>query len=187
MKEKMKDLTKLVLLWIWGLLGGIIFSLRKVFGRIKMVGYEKRKFISSKEGVIVIYSYPFSFLWKPIIFPSLFFFSRVLSPAVVNEGKFWFFPLMVNEKREEKSIKRFIQRIKEGKIIVLTLNKEAENDDNTPKIRRFRTGISILSEKTQVTTIWIEGKKDIISDKSLFNNHLFFFPVFLTQKENIAP
>jgi len=185
MKEMIDDFLRLFVLWVWGLLGGrIIFPLRKVFGRIKMMGYEKRKFISSKEGVIVIYSYPFSFLCKPIIFPSPFFFSRVLSPAVVNEGKLWFFPLMVNEKREEKSIKRFIQRIKEGKIIVLTLNKGAEDDDNTSRVRRFQTGISILSKKTQTTTIpiFIEEEEKLISNQPLLNDRIFFISIWGKEK-----
>ena len=183
MKEMIDNLERLVLLWILGLLGGIIFSLRKVFGRIKMVGYERKKFISQQEEVIVIFDYPFS--WKPVIFPSLFFFSRVLSTApALNEGKFWFFPLIANEKRGEKSIRRFIQRVKEGKIIVLTLNKEAEDDDNTSRVRRFQTGISILSKKTQTTTIpiFIEEEEKLIPNRSLLNDRIFFISVWGKEK-----
>jgi len=186
MKEKTRNVIRLILLWTGGALGrGIIFPFLKVFSRFKRLGHEKRKFISASEvsEVIVIYNHPFR--WTPVIFPSLL--------SIVNKrsynGKFWFFPLIErNEERGWKGIMRFIRRVKESKIIIFASEGNGKNGE-VSKMRKFQSGISILSKEIQVTTlpIWTEGKEDVIFDKSLLGDYLFFFSIFSTWKQNAAP
>jgi len=68
MREKNKLLT---VAWTLGLWGGLVFCLLRLAGVIRILGYQKKKFIPPKGGLIVIYRHPS--LREPAFLPFLFF------------------------------------------------------------------------------------------------------------------
>ncbi len=133
MKEKIEDLIRLVLIWTVGILGGISFLLLKLFGRIKVQGYEKRKFIPPKERLIIIYNHPF--LWEPAVIPFLFFPFYLFYPNLIPfstpdtknyYNRWWFLPFRLFSipiEREGRgkleSFRRLLQKMRKGRIVVI--------------------------------------------------------------------
>jgi hypothetical protein len=176
MKDKMRDSIKLFYLWIFGSLGGIFFSFLKSFRKIGAVGHQK--FISLPDGIVMAYNQPFS--WKPIIFPS----PLLIIIKKNHRGRLWLFPVIESNEKGWRGIRRFIQRIKKARVIILTADRGIKDGEDTPKVRRFQSGTSISSDGMQVITspVWTEENEDILDSKSFLNDRFFFLSLFSTDK-----
>lgn len=196
MREKFKKLLLIFYFWTLGFVGGILFWLLRIFGRVEVQGYRLKKLIPPKEGLIVIYNHPS--LFEPALLPFLFFPWYLFSPRMIPFStpakeyydQWWFLPfrpvsIPIQRNRAEKRykfLKQLLQKIKEGKVIILAPEggrtfKEGEfkiieqgkilikrdwrelKEKSQKIIRRFQSGLSFLL-KTQVTflPIWAEPK-----------------------------
>lgn len=133
MKGKIDDLTRLFVLWTFGILGGILFTILRMCGRIEATGFDIKKFIPPKEGLIIVYNHPS--LWEPgvivfLLFPWFLFFKSLIpysAPDKVNfYDKWWFWsiklfciPIEREGDGRRRSLHRLIQKSREGKIIFL--------------------------------------------------------------------
>ena len=93
-----KDKLRAVV-WTLGLWAGLVFCLLRLVGVIRILGYQKRRFVPPEGGLIVIYRHPS--LQEPAFLPFLFFpwflsNSRLVpfsTPAKDYYSKWWFWIL----------------------------------------------------------------------------------------------
>jgi len=163
MKEKI--VIRFLLVWTIGIWGGILFSLLRIFGRIKVIGYERRKFIPTKEGLIIYYNHPS--LLEPTILPFLLFphylFFKSMIPFSAPDKKnyydqWWFLPFRLFSipiEREGKgrieSFWRIFQKVRKGGIVII-----APEGGRTFKGEEFKV---IEDGEIKVKKSWSEVKE----------------------------
>lgn len=127
-----KNLMRTVVLWTVGILGGVLFSLLRLFRRIEIKGYKLRKLIPPKEGMIVIYNHPS--LWEPCLLPFLFFPWYLILPNMIPFStpdkanyyqKWWSWPIRLvcifidRKEGKMKNLNELIRAIRERRILIL--------------------------------------------------------------------
>jgi 1-acyl-sn-glycerol-3-phosphate acyltransferase len=131
----LKERIKLfVVVWSIGLLGGLFVWLLRITKRIKVQGYDRRKFYPKGTGLILIHNHPS--LWEPALLPLLFFpwylfsfrFVPFSTPDKKNYYDKWWFSLFRavcipiergNPKGEARALKRMQEKLVVGKILIL--------------------------------------------------------------------
>jgi 1-acyl-sn-glycerol-3-phosphate acyltransferase len=193
MKRKIKIL---VLVWTIGVLGGISFWLLVLFGRIRLKGYQRRKFNPGNKGLVLISNHPS--LLDPIILCFLFFWSYLFSfkripystPDKKNYyDKWWFWPFRLvsvpiergSRKKELVSLKRIRKLVKERKVVILFpeggrtfKGKEFKFSETGERLRKFPIGIRkiFLGMDCEILPIWLRGTDNV------WENQLDFPDVF---------
>ncbi|MBU2109745.1 1-acyl-sn-glycerol-3-phosphate acyltransferase [Patescibacteria group bacterium] len=197
----MRRIKLFIAVWTIGLLGGIIFCILKFFKRIEVVGYERKKLIFPKKGLIVIYNHPS--LYEPVLMPFLFFpwylFNLRLVPFSVPDkrnffDKWWFAPFRIfciyiereNAKEILRSMRLMINKLNEGGIIIISPEGGRTFKGDTDgfrrkgnrEIRKFKSGIEYLLKKSHanILPVWIEGGEKVIPNKVSFTSTSFLFP-----------
>jgi len=162
MKEKIGNSIKLAVLWTIGALGGTLFFLLIIFGRIRLTGYDIKKLYPSKKGLIVIYNHPS--LWEPGLLPFLFFpfflFSLKFAPYSAPDkrnffDKWWFYLIRClcipidREKGRTKGLRELIRSVNQGKIVMV-----APEGGRTDKGEEFK----VLENKGKIV---VKKKKEL--------------------------
>ena len=162
MKEMIDNLVKMVSLWTVGALGGVIFSLLRIFGRIKVLGFDAKKLYPNKKGLIVIYNHPS--LWEPGLIPFLFFpfflFSLRFTPYSTPDkknffDKWWFYFIRCfcipidREKGRSKGLRDLIRYVNEGKIVIVA--PEGGRTDKGEDFKILRDGKIIIRKKSELS------------------------------------
>lgn len=187
MKEKIKLFA---LAWTFGIAGGLILLILRIFGRLKLRG----NIISAKEpnkGLLLISNHPS--LWEAAIFPFLFFpnylwdasFVPLSTPDKKNfYDKRWFIffrPICIPISREEGSneaaaLKKIVKSLQEGRIVIIfaeggrTYRGQEFRKSQIKKktIRPFQSGVGLIARlsKAPIVPVWTEGGQNIIPNKS---------------------
>lgn len=187
MKEKIKLFA---LAWTFGIAGGLILLILKIFGRLEL----RSNIISTKKpnkGLLLISNHPS--LWEAAIFPFLFFpnylwnssFVPLSTPDKKNfYDKRWFIffrPICIPISREDggnevSALKKIIKSLQDGKIVILFAEggrtyrgqefRESKSGKN--KIRRFQSGVGLIAHqsKAPIVLVWTEGGQNIIPNIS---------------------
>jgi len=120
--------------WTIGLGGGLLFWLLRVTRRVKVEGYDRRKFNSNHKGLILIHNHPS--LWEPALLPFLFFpwylFSSHSVPFSIPDkknyhDKWWFssfrsvcIPVERENPREGmRALRLMKEKLAQGKVLIL--------------------------------------------------------------------
>jgi len=162
MKKIIDNLIRLILLWTIGALGGVFFSLLKIFGRIKVIDYEIRKFYPTKKGLIVIYNHPS--LWEPglmpfLLFPFFLFSSKFVSYSVPDRknyfDKWWFFPIRLfcipinRENGGARGLRELIKNVNEGKIVIVA--PEGGRTHKGEEFKILKDGEILIKKKSELS------------------------------------
>ena len=162
MKEKLDNLIKLVALWTVGVLGGVLFSLLKIFGRIKVIGFDTKKIYPNKKGLIVAYNHPS--LWEPGLIPFLFFpfflFSLRFTPYSTPDkrnffDKWWFYCIRCfcipidRQGGRTKGLRNLIRSVNEGRIVILA--PEGGRTEKGEDFKILRDGKIIIRKKSELS------------------------------------
>lgn len=182
-------LKLLFLVWTIGLGGGLIFTVLRITGRIRVSGFTAKKLKLEKNGLILISNHPS--LWEPAIMPFLFFPRYLLSlrylPISVADktnyyNQIWFspfrfacLPVKRHDPREEiKAVEAMIALVKEGRPLILYpeagrtfKGEEFKHSASGKKIRCFPKGLRKLfvESGTNILPIWTEGGDRVILNK----------------------
>lgn len=187
MKEKIKLFA---LAWTFGIAGGLILLILRIFGRLELRG----NIIRAKEpnkGLLLISNHPS--LWEAAIFPFLFFpnylwntsFVPLSTPDKKNfYDKRWFIffrPICIPISREEGSneavaLKKIVKGLQEGRIVILFAEggrtyrgqEFRKSQIKKKKIRPFQSGVGLIARlsKAPIIPVWTEGGQNIIPNKS---------------------
>lgn len=162
MKEKIDNLTRLILLWTIGVLGGVLFCFLKIFRKIEVIGFDIRKFIPPKEGLIVIYNHPS--LWEPglmpfLLFPFFLFFLKFVPYSTPDKrnyfDKWWFFFVrsfcipIDREKGRTKELRELIKNVNEGKIVIIA--PEGGRTHKGEEFKILKDGKIIIKKKSELS------------------------------------
>ena len=161
MKETIENLERLFVFWTLGILGGIIFFIFRLTKRIEIEGYKIKKFIPSKEGLIIIYNHPS--LWEPGVLPFLLFpfflFSLKFTPYSTPDkknffDKWWFWPIRLmcipidRQKARSEALRKMIRKVNQGKIVIVA--PEGGRTDNGEEFKILKDGQIIIKEKNEL-------------------------------------
>ena len=195
MKRKIK---LLVLVWTIGVLGGVSFWFLVLLGRIRLKGYQMKKFNPENKGLVLISNHPS--LLDPIILCFLFFWNYLFSfkripystPDKQNYyDKWWFWAFRIvcvpiergNRKKELVSLKRIRKLIERGYIVILFpeggrtfKGEEFKFSKRGEKIRKFPVGIRkiFLNVDCEILPVWIRGSDKVWPNKYQFPSRLPF-------------
>ncbi len=162
MKEKVGNSIKLAVLWTVGALGGTLFFLLRIFGRIRLTGYDIRKFRPTEKGLIVIYNHPS--LWEPGLVPFLLFpfflFSLKFTPYSAPDkrnffDKWWFYSIRCfcipidREKGRTKGLRELIKSVNQGKIVIVA--PEGGRTDKGEQFKILKEGTIIIKKKGELS------------------------------------
>jgi len=163
MKEKVDNSIKLAVLWTIGALGGTLFFLLRIFGRIRLMGYDIKKLYPTEKGLIVIYNHPS--LWEPGILPFLLFpfflFSLRFAPYSAPDkrnffDKWWFYLIrrfcipIDREKGRTKGLRELIKNVNQGKIVIVA--PEGGRTDKGEEFKVLENGGKIVIKKKHELT-----------------------------------
>ena len=162
MKEKVGNSIKLAVLWTIGALGGTLFFLLRIFGRIRLTGYDIKKLYPTKKGLIVIYNHPS--LWEPGLLPFLFFpfflFSLKFTPYSAPDkrnffDKWWFYLIRCfcipidREKGRTKGLRELIKSVNQGKIVMVA--PEGGRTHKGEEFKILKDGEILIKKKSELS------------------------------------
>ena len=212
MKEKFNKLFLIFYVWTIGMVGGILFWLLVVLGRVRVEGYKLKKilqFIKFPGGKIVIHNHPS--LIEPALIPFLFFPFYLFFPSAIPYStpdkkncyaKWWFIPLRPvsvpvqrgEEREEEKEGKfefhrRLLEKIKKGCVVIL-----APEGGRTFRGGEFGEFKVIKNGKIMIRKSWQKVKDESFKIRrfqkglsSLLRKQTAFLPVWTEGGEEIIP
>ncbi|MDO8424785.1 MAG: lysophospholipid acyltransferase family protein [bacterium] len=183
MRERLRILF---LVWTIGLVGGLIFMVLRVTGRVKISGFNRKKLKLGEKGLIVISNHPS--LWEPGVIPFLFFpgylFSLRLVPvSVVDKADYynsgWFSPFRFaclpverrNTKEEMKAMGKMLSHLERGGVLIIYpeagrtfKGEEFRYSSSGERIRCFPKGLRklFLESGSPVLPLWTKGGDRII-------------------------
>jgi len=162
MKEMIEDIERLFVLWTLGFLGGILFFIFRLAKRIEITGFEIKKFIPPKEGLIVIYNHPS--LWEPgaivfLLFPWFLFYKSLIPYSAPDKtnfyDKWWFWsvrlfcvPIVREGEGRVKSLKSLIKKMKKRRT-VLFLAPEGGRTHKGKNFKIIEDGEVVIKSKVQ--------------------------------------
>lgn len=192
-----RKLVLLIVAWTAGVAGGCLLLFMVLLKRIKIKGYQWKKFVP-KKGLIVISNHPS--LVEPGVLPFLFFpwylvfsrFAPISTPDKENYyNKYWFFflrpvciPIERNGSRKALAVLEKMEKIvREKRILILfpeagrTFKGEKFAILNSRRVKKFPAGISRLFQNLdcQILPVWVEGMERILPNKWDFSKQWPFF------------
>lgn len=183
--------------WTVGLFGGLVFTILRILGRIKITGKIKRH----KGGMIIIYNHPS--LYEPamlplVLFPKYLFSLKHIPYSVPDKrnfyDKWWFAPFKIfcvpiereNANTTLRSLREIRGKLKNDGIVIIspeggrTFKRERFISLRDKKIGKFQNGISIILKGVPLNTIilpiWTEGGDTIIPNRHDFSSNAYLFP-----------
>jgi len=198
----MKKIKLWLVVWTIGLLGGILFCLLRLFGRVKTKGYRLRKFKPGNKGLVLISNHPS--LWDPVLIPFLFFpwylffsnsipFSTPDKKNYYQKSWFMFFrPVCVpiergSRRKELATLEKLRKIIQQRKVLILFpeggrtfKGSEFRFSSSGKKIRKFPVGIRrlFLNADCRILPVWIQGGEKIIPNRAGFPKGIEFLTAF---------
>ncbi len=188
MREKCKFLF---LVWTVGLVGGLLFTILRITGRVEISGYEKRKLRPGGEGVVLISNHPS--LWDPALLPFLpfpwylFNLKYVFFSVADKENyydKWWFFPFREfclpiargNPREELRALEKMRDNSARGinQILFAESGRTFRGEDfkfspSGRKIRRFKKGFRrLFLDGILILPVWTEGGEEVLPNKLAF-------------------
>lgn len=200
-----------MLVWTFGLIGGLLVLVLKITGRVTLVKWNMDKFKPEGNGTLIIANHPS--LWEAVILP-LLFFPRYLwdvryipysTPDSSNfYEKWWFKPFRIisipikrdNKRKEVEALYNIIKILKENKIVILFAEGGRTYRGKSFKmsrikqkiIRRFKHGCGsvVIRAHPKIVLIWNEGGDEVMPNEDIIIPKIPFIIPRIWKKVTIA-